>query len=101
MIIYNVTVGVDHSIATDWLRWMKEEHLPDLMATGLFEDARLCKILMQDETEGLTYTAQYFCKSMTEYDCYINDHADVMRAKGIDRFGDKFVAFRTIMEIVE
>ncbi|MEZ5016889.1 MAG: DUF4286 family protein [Flavipsychrobacter sp.] len=100
MIIYNVTVGVDHSIAAEWLTWMKEEHIPELMATGLFEDARLCKILMQDETEGLTYTAQYFCKTMSEYDSYISDHADTMRAKGIDRFGDKFVAFRTIMEIV-
>lgn len=100
MIIYNVTVGVEHSIANDWLKWMKEEHIPELMATGLFEDARLCKILMQDEKEGLTYTAQYFCKTMNEYENYISTHADQMRAKGIERFGDKFVAFRTIMEIV-
>ncbi len=101
MIIYNVTVKVDLDIANEWVAWIKEEHIPDLLGLGLFTDARLCKILMQDESDGETYTAQYFCKSMSEYNSYIDNHAEEMRAKGMERFGDKFVAFRTIMEIIE
>ena len=58
MIIYNVTVKVDNSIAGAWLDWMKKEHIPDLMRTGLFLDYRLSKLLEQDETEGITYTVQ-------------------------------------------
>ncbi|MGN6477528.1 MAG: DUF4286 family protein [Flavipsychrobacter sp.] len=99
MIIYNVTVKVESDIADEWVNWMKKEHMPDLMATGLFTDSRLCRLLEQDELEGRTYVAQYFCNSIDDYNRYISDHAQGMRDKGFARFGNKFIAFRTIMEI--
>ena len=99
MIIYNVTVKVEHSIAKDWVKWMKEEHIPDLMKTGLFLDYRLCRLLEQDESEGVTYTAQYFCDSMEHYNTYISEHAQNMRDKGFSRFGNRFIAFRSIMQV--
>ena len=27
MIIYNVTINIDHSVHEDWLEWMKNEHV--------------------------------------------------------------------------
>ena len=100
MIIYNVTLKVDNSVADAWVLWMKTEHMGDLMNTGLFTDCRLCRLLDQDEADGKTYAAQYFCNSIKEYDTYIAEHADKMRAKGHEKFGGKFVAFRTVMEVV-
>lgn len=99
MIIYNVTVKVDTAIAKEWVHWMKQEHIPDLMKTGLFVDYRLCRLLEQDETEGITYTAQYFCDSLEHYNTYISEHAQKMREKGFERFGNRFVAFRTVMKV--
>jgi hypothetical protein len=99
MIIYNVTVKVDNSIADEWVKWMKGEHMPDLFQTGLFADARLSRLLEQDETDGRTYIAQYFCDTMEEYNKYISEHAQLMREKAFTRFGDKFLAFRTLMEV--
>lgn len=99
MVLYNVTVKVDHSIADEWLNWMKEEHIPDLMQTGLFKDAKLFRLLEVDEHDGITYAAQYFCATMNEYENYIANHAEEMRGRGLERFGDKFVAFRTLMEL--
>jgi hypothetical protein len=99
MIIYNVTVKVDKEIAADWLKWMKKEHIPELMRTGLFSDYRLCRLLEQDETEAITFSAQYFCDSLEHYQSYISEHADKMRKKGFDRFGNRFIAFRTVMQV--
>lgn len=45
MIIYNVTIKVSHDIALEWVNWMKQEHIPDLLLTGLFVDYRFCKML--------------------------------------------------------
>ena len=98
MIIYNVTIKVDADVANDWLSWMKQEHIPDLMSTGLFTGHRLCRLLEQDETEGVTYIAQYFCEGMEQYNTYISRNAQEMREKGFARFGGKFAAFRTVME---
>jgi hypothetical protein len=99
MIIYNVTIKVENQIADEWLEWMKQEHIPELMDTGLFADARLSRLLEQDETEGITYIAQYFCKDMEAYRSYISDHSERMRNKSFARFGNRFIAFRTLMQV--
>ena len=36
MIVYNVTVNIDKNIVDDWLTWMKEIHIPEVMKTGFF-----------------------------------------------------------------
>jgi len=100
MIIYNVTIKANNEIANDWVRWMREEHMPELMQTGLFIESRLHRLLEQDESEGVTYIAQYYCNSLQEYNKYISEHSQIMREKGIQRFGGKFAAFRTIMEVL-
>lgn len=99
MIIYNVTVKVEKDLAGEWVQWMKKEHIPELMKTGLFIDYKLCRILEQDEADGVTYTTQYFCDSMEHYDTYIKEHSQKMRDKGFARFGNRFIAFRTVMEV--
>jgi hypothetical protein len=100
MIIYNVTVKVENAVADAWVKWMKTEHMADVMNTGLFTDCRLSRLLEQDETEGITYSAQYFCNTISEYNDYIEHHSVAMRSKGQELFGGKFAAFRTVMEII-
>lgn len=100
MILYNVTIKVDNDAAEEWVQWMRNEHIPDLIETGLFAEAKLFRLLEVDDTDGPTYAAQYFCRTMEEYERYLDEFASEMRAKGIERFGDKFVAFRTVMQMV-
>ncbi len=100
MIAYNVTLKLDTSIEEAWIKWMTDIHMPELIDTGLFFDYKLCRLLEQDESEGVTYVAQYFCKDLNAYNTYISEYAQQMREKGFKQFGDKFVAFRTVMEVV-
>ena len=100
MILYNVTIKINHEAEQEWLQWMKEEHMPELMNTGLFADAKLFRLLDVDDSEGVTYAAQYFCSTIEHYNNYISGHAAAMREKGLKRFGDKFIAFRTVMQQV-
>jgi hypothetical protein len=100
MIIYNTTVKVANNIADEWLVWMKEEYIPDHMRTGLFIDCRLCYLLEQDEVEGPTYIVQYFADNMENYNSYMAEHETQLREKGYRRFGNQFIAFHTVMEVV-
>lgn len=100
MILYNITLKVDKSCADAWLRWMKTEHIPEMMQTGLFSDYRICRLLEQDEREGRTFVVQYHCDSMEHYQTYLSEHADDLRRKGIQKFGDRVAAFRTLMEML-
>jgi len=99
MIIYNVTIKIESVLANEWVNWMKQEHIPDLMNTGLFVDYKLCRLLEQDESDGITYAVQYYCKDMDDYQTYISLHAPQMREKGFERFGNRFIAFRTVMQV--
>jgi hypothetical protein len=100
MIIYNVTVNVEESVHDEWLAWMKSVHIPDVMNTGIFSDYRLCRVL-SDEDTGLTYSFQYSCNSMADYEKYLAEFAPALREQVKMKFGDKFIAFRTLLEVVE
>ncbi|HEX5655316.1 MAG TPA: DUF4286 family protein [Chitinophagaceae bacterium] len=100
MIIYNVTVKVQPGIADDWLHWLKEEHIPAMKGTGCFTHAVVLQILEPEDAEGITYAVQYHAESKALYNRYIERYADTMRQKGIIKWGDQFIAFRTVMQVV-
>lgn len=99
MLIYNVTINVDEPIAEEWLIWLQTEHIPDLLNTGCFTKYQIVKIL-SDEPESVTYAVQYYTDSKEQLDVYLEQHADGMRKKGTERWGERFIAFRTIMEVI-
>ena len=100
MIVYNVTTKVAPAIAAAWLEWMKEEHIPDLVQTGCFTHAVILRIKDLDDTDGPTYAVQYHAESMAQYNNYIEEYSATLREKVINKWGDQFVSFRTVMEIV-
>lgn len=99
MIVYNVTVNVDHDVHDEWLKWMKEVHIPDVMATGFFTENRMFRLLV-DEEQGTSYSIQYTCDSIEQYNSYREQHAPRLQKEVADRYKDKFVAFRTLLERV-
>jgi len=100
-IIYNVTVQPDADIAAVWEAWMLEEHIPALLRTGCFTSARLSKLDAEDAADGdaPTYSAQYSAPDRAHLDRYLADWATQMRQDGIDKFGGRFVAFRSVMKV--
>ena len=98
MYIYNVTIKVSDSIKSDWLIWLKEEHIPDVMRTSCFESSNVLRLREVDDTEGPTYIVQYTCKNKENYDRYINHFATDMRNRSYEKWGNGFIAFRTLLE---
>ncbi len=101
MIIYNVTIKIEHDVQEDWLEWMKSKHIPDVMNTNLFKEYRICKLIGQDDDEGVSYAIQYFCESLALLQKYQGQHAPALQREHTERYKDKFVAFRTIMEMID
>jgi hypothetical protein len=100
MFIYNVTVKVEHSIAAEWLTWLKTEHIPEVIGTGCFTSAKILELLENADEEGLTFAIQYQAATKEDYDRYLEVHANPLRQKSYDKWGDRFMAFRTLMKIV-
>ncbi len=100
MIIYNITANIDDSIHEEWLTWIKE-HIPQVLATGKFTEAKLSKVLVEEEMGGVTYSIQYRAKSREDLDNYYQNDAERLRNEGLNKFADKMLAFRTELEIID
>ncbi|MBC7902752.1 MAG: DUF4286 family protein [Gemmatimonadaceae bacterium] len=100
MILYNVTIKPDWDIHEAWVEWMKGEHFNDMQSTGLIKRCQLLRLLDMDESDGPTYACQYFLDGLADYQEYLDKFADDMRQRGDRLWAGKYVAFRSLMEIV-
>lgn len=100
MIVYNVTTKVTTAIQQQWLQWIKEEHIPDIISTGCFTHATVLQLMEVDDSEGPTFAVQYFAESKALYNNYIEKYAAPMRQKAFDKWGNQFIAFRSLMQVI-
>lgn len=98
--IYNVTVNVADEIHADWMDWMKSIHMPGVMKTGCFVDSQMLKVLYVED-EGHTYSIQYRFLEMSDIEDYQKNFASALQAEYKSRYGDRYTAFRTLLQVVE
>lgn len=98
MILYNVTVVVEPEIEELWLEWMEKEHLPEVMSTKKFERCRMFFIQPHEPGQPPSYSIQYEALLYESYESYVQNFGPALRQKTMDKFGDKVLAFRTLLE---
>lgn len=98
MFIYNVTTHVEPSIESQWLDWMKTDHLPKMLATKHFVRVHLFRVITQDDRGGVSYAAQYVCNTRSDYEQYVLKDANHLRKEAQNQFGEKILSFRTSLE---
>ncbi|MFL2603671.1 MAG: DUF4286 family protein [Flavobacteriaceae bacterium] len=101
MVIYNITTHVELSIEESWLNWMKEKHLPEMLATKKFKTTRIFKIISENDKGGASYAAQYHCDNKMSLKQYLNHFAAKLREDAVNKFGDRILSFRTELELIE
>lgn len=100
-LLYNVTIKVEHSVEAQWIDWMKKEHVPAVMSTGCFESFKMTKILGDDDEHGVGYAVQYIANNQAQFDIYQERFAKSLQSDHAAKFEGKYVAFRTLMAIVD
>jgi hypothetical protein len=98
--IYNVTVNISDDVHNEWLKWMKETHIPDVMKTGCFIDSQVLKVLYVED-EGHTYSIQYKFLEMADIEKYQRQFATGLQAEHKKKFEGKYAAFRTLLQVMD
>lgn len=98
MLLYNVTVGIDKDVEMEWLQWMKEKHIPDVLNTGMFVSSKIYKVLHDQDENTISYSVQYFAKSIDHIQQYLEVFAPMLIEEHRRRFFNKHVAFNTLLE---
>ena len=100
MIAYNVTIKIDKEIEKEWLEWMKNEYIPGILATGLFNEYKFYHLLDHDENDTITYIIQHFAPTFENYETYTEKFLAQSKKNAREKWNDKFISFHTVMEIV-
>jgi len=100
MIYYNVTSRLDRNIEAEWINWMQEKHIPEMLNTKYFTEVKLLKIDFDDQEDNPTYATQYLLASETLLKSYIKNKADILKNKIIEKFGERVLSFNTKLEVI-
>jgi hypothetical protein len=96
-VVYSVTIVLQAEIESEWIAWMNEVHIPDVLRTGCFEQCRVYKVL-DAEKEEPTYVMQYHCRSREEYQRYRENFAPALQKDHSNRFAGRFRGSRQLLE---
>lgn len=99
-ILYNVTVSLEASIYTEWLAFMRTEHIPKIFATGCFSGYKICKML-DESTDNYTIAVQYFASTLEQFELYQTQFAPALQREYLAKFQSDAPAFRTVLHAIE
>lgn len=102
-IIYNVTCSIEEDIVAEWLTWMRQVHIPEVLQTGLFISHKFLRVIgaLEEEEASNTYAIQYVLPDLQSFLNYAENYAPALRAKTQEKYGEKVMAFRTLLEEVD
>ena len=99
MYIYNVTTNIEESAHDNWVKWMKEKHIPDMLNTGKFTSVKMSKVLVEEDMGGVTYSVQFSVLDKEILKRYYEEDAPKLREEANTLFAGRFVSFRTELEV--
>jgi uncharacterized protein DUF4286 len=94
-VVYEVTAVVEHELEAEWERYMRERHIPDVLATGCFTRASLTR------AQGGRYRISYHADSTADLDRYVAQSAPALRAEFAARYPGGVALTRETWELVQ
>ena len=95
MVTYEITANVRADLVPAYERFMRERHIPDLLATGRFVAASLGR------SQPGRHRIRYEARSREALDRYLREHAHRLRAHLQGEFPEGIEVAREEWEIIE
>jgi hypothetical protein len=96
MLGYEVTVRLhDPGRGPDFEHWMRQHHIPAVLATGCFTGADFGR------ADSGAYRTRYLARSREDLDRYLRDHAQGLRHEFTAEFGHAAAVARDVWEVLE
>jgi len=100
MLVYNETIIIEENSYTEWLEWMKNVHIPAIMATGYFESYKILNVV-DSPNEGITSCVQYYTATSENFNKFYNQHFNKFQSLHQQRYENRFVMYNTLMEVID
>lgn len=101
MILYSITINIEKEVHDPWLEWIKADHIPAILKSGLILDNKILRLLNEQEgNTGVTYSFQFYLRDLDALDIYQREFEPEIDNALYKKYSNKFVEFRTVLEVV-
>ena len=99
MIVYNETIIVEEASYDNWIAYMRQVHIPEVMATGHFDSFKILNVI-DSPNEGVTTCVQYNTDSEERFAKFYNQHLHPLHAAHHELYENKYVLYSSLMETI-
>jgi phage shock protein A len=100
MYLYSVTIHIQKAAEQEWLEFMQQKHIADVLDKGYFTKASMRKVMNGTDENSVVYNIEYSADSIEHYEAYAQLAAPALQKDVSDRFAGKFTAQRAFYQIV-
>jgi antibiotic biosynthesis monooxygenase (ABM) superfamily enzyme len=102
MVIYVVNVTLKKEKKQEWLKWMKEVHIPGVLRTGYFLGAEIFSVILPAKSgDEISFSVQYRSETYEKFMSYTVKESGRLRKEVQDKFGNELVITRQVLESFE
>ncbi|MES2517582.1 MAG: DUF4286 family protein [Bacteroidota bacterium] len=98
MLIHNITYNIEKELENDFLDWMKNVHVQNVMITGFPKSFKIMRLLTEIDNGGATFSVQYKFDSIEGFEVFENEYFDDLNAAVDKRYRGKYVFFPSLLE---
>ena len=101
MLIFNTTYLVSDKAHAVWLTWVKEQHIPFMLASSYFTHPQVARVISSAEQEGTSFSVQFQVPDMRTLKSWHKEYNLLFQEKCSQQFGTEVIFFTTVLEVVE
>ena len=99
MLLYNITTIIEEKSASEWLSWVNDVYIPNVMSTEKYISHRILKVV-DSPNEGVTYCLQFIAERDKDHQDYQEEFAPMHDKLAEETFKGRCVTYRTLMEFL-
>ena len=100
-LLFNMTINIDHAVHDQWMVWMTQIHIPEIMNTNCFESWKMSRVLGADDSKGINYAIQFVSPGIKAFEEFRDGHMKKLQDIHNQKFKDQYVLFMTLLEILD
>lgn len=101
MLVYNTTYQVNIEDARNFVIWIHQCYIPNVIEFGQLKKPRLSRIISHKEEGSECFSLQFEVESSARLHHWYNKQGAQLNKELIDLFKEKVVAFTTLMDIID
>ncbi len=101
MLIYNTTYNIEEEVLSNFLIWLQEAYVPEIEKNGILAHPRLLRVLSHQEENSENFSLQWEVENSALLHRWHLEQGSALSEEMIKIFGNKVVAFPTLLEVME